>query len=183
MDDCWLIWISKVRQAVQSDVFNIMRLFVVIFLLQKYLDKFDEHHMDALETQEILFGDLECGHDMRTAKQLIYNTFGGYMTFPIVTVASIICSLIGWDVVFYWEGGIIPIVILLIWGVLVFIGFRILTKALDDPRVYISYFREFEKQDEEWLRKWKRNTVLLFVGGLLSVALSICFVFYSVRHT
>lgn len=54
---CWLIWISKVRHAIQSGVFHIMRLFVVIFLPQKYLDKFDEHHMDALDTQEILFGD------------------------------------------------------------------------------------------------------------------------------
>lgn len=71
----------------------------------------------------------------------------GYMTFPFVIVASIVCSLIGWDFVFFWEGGIIPIAIILIWAVLVFIGLRIFTNALDEPQVYIPYFKKFESQD------------------------------------
>lgn len=170
---CWLIWISKIRNAIQWGVFYILRYFVYIFMTQKYLDKFDERSIDALETQESLFGDTEYGFDMRVTKQLIYNTFGGYMTFPIIVVGGIISSLIGWDVVFYWKGGVIIIASLLIWAVLVFIGFHILTKALDDPRVYLSYFKEFKKHDEKWLRKWKRYTILLYAGGLLSATLGI----------
>ncbi|MDE5793998.1 MAG: hypothetical protein K2I08_04685 [Muribaculaceae bacterium] len=160
-----------------------MRFFVFIFLPQKHKDKFDEKHTDALETQEFLFGNLEYGHDISTAQKMIYNTFGGFLTFPIAVVASIICSLIGWDFVLFWKGGVIPVIILLTWGILVYIGFGILTKALADPRIYLSYFREFEKQDEQWLKNWKRYTILLFVGGLLSAALGICFVFYSLMHT
>ena len=180
---CWLIWISKVRHAVQSGVFHIMRLFVFIFLPQKYLEKFDEKHMDALETQEILFGDLEHGHDISTAHQLVYMTFVNYMTLPLAIVAGIICSMFGLDVVLFWEGGVIPVAILFTWGVLAFIGLRILTKAIAYPNIYLSYFKEFKKQDREWLRKWKRYTILLFVGGLLSAAMGICFVFYSFMHT
>ena len=170
---CWLIWISKARHAVQSGVFHIMRLFVLIFLPQKYLDKFEEHHKDALEAQELLFGNLEHGHEITTAQRMVYNTFGGYMGFLIAVVSGIINSLIGWDLVLYWKGGIISIIMVLTGGILLYIGLSILTKALDNPHVYLSYFKEFEKQDEEWLRKWKRYTVLMFVGGLLSAGLGI----------
>ena len=170
---CWLIWISKIRHAVQHGVFHIMRLFVLIFLPQKYLDKSEEHHKDALEAQELLFGNLEHGHEITTAQRMVYNTFGGYMGFLIAVLSGIINSLIGWDLVLYWKGGIISIIMVLTGGILLYIGLSILTKALDNPPVYLSYFKEFEKQDEEWLRKWKRYTVLLFVGGLLSAGLGI----------
>ena len=168
---CWLIWISKVRHAIQNGVFYIIRLFVFIFFSQKYLDKFYEKHMDALEAQEILFGDLEHGHDISIAKRMVYQTFGGYLAFPLFFVACIICSFIGWDLVLNWKDGMIYFGILFTVVVLITIGLCILTKIFEDPRDYIFHFEEFKKKDEEWHKRWKRYTILLFVGSILSVVL------------
>ena len=110
-------------------------------------------------------------------------TCGGYVALPLTIIATIICSLIGWTNVVSWKDGIISIVIVLTVAVLTGIGVYKTTKTIVDPRVYLSYFKDFQKQDEEWLRKWKRYTILLFVGGFLSAALGIYFVFYSFMHS
>ena len=59
--------------------------------------------------------------------------------------------------------------------VFIAVGLSKLTKAIDNPQIYLSYFKEFEKQDEEWLRKWEIYTILLFLGAILSLVLSFFF--------
>ncbi|MDE5793997.1 MAG: hypothetical protein K2I08_04680 [Muribaculaceae bacterium] len=55
-----------------------------------------------------------------------------------------------------------------------------LTKTSGDPHIYLSYFKKFKKQDEEWLKKWGKYTILLFVGGIVSAAMSLGFIFLCV---
>lgn len=171
------------RFKIQMSVFHVLRLFVVIFLPKKYLYRFYRSHMEVNKAHELLFGDKEIGHDIATARNMVYHTFTGYLAFPLFVAAGIISSLIGWDVVLYWKDGTIRFVIILAIAVLTGVGLFKSTKVIDDPQVYLSYFKGFQKQDGEWLRKWKRYTILLFVGSLLSLAIGIGFVFYSFMHT
>ncbi len=45
-------------------------------------------------------------------------------------------------------------------------------KAISGKR-YLAYFKEFEKKDEAWHRKWKRRTIVLSICSLLSMPLVI----------
>ncbi|MDE6511916.1 MAG: hypothetical protein K2L00_07485 [Muribaculaceae bacterium] len=139
--------------------------------------------MNSRKDRDLLFRDLESGQNIRIAKDLVQYTCLGYLAFPLTVVVSIICSLIGWDIVVSWKDGIIGIVGVLIMAVLIVIGVSKTTRALNDPRVYLSYFKRFKKKDEEWYRKWKRYTILLLVGGLACAAMGISILFYSVMHT
>ena len=127
-----------------------------------------------------MFRNLECGQYIRIAKNMVYQSFGGFLAFPLAVVACLICSFIGWDIVLNWKDGMAYFGISLIGMALIVIGLCILTKVFDDPHDYISYFKEFQKQDEEWYKKWKRNTILLFVCGIASAAMAMGTVFYSV---
>lgn len=33
---------------------------------------------------------------------------------------------------------------------------------------YLAYFKQFEKEDEQWHKKWKRKTMLFCLGGIVS---------------
>ncbi len=179
---CWYIWTSKVGIAVQNSVHYIMRVLASIFLSKRYWYKLCRNQINAKKDLDNFYRDLEHGLNIETAKRMVSNTCTGYIALPIILVLSIVCSLIGWDTIFFWKNGIISYLIVLMVGGLIFIGLLILTKPLDDPLVYLSYFKKFEKQDEEWIKKWKRYTILLFVGGLLSAAMGICFFFFMVKH-
>ena len=171
----WYLWISRIRFIIQSGVFHLMRLFVMIFLPHKYLNRFYRRHIESMRAQDILFGDIECGDDILTSMFMVKLTFAGYLILPISIVISIICTLLGWDVVLYCKEGIIYFVIVLILVGLLLIILRKSTKTFDVPQNHISYFKKFKKKDEEWLKKWKIYTILLLLGAILSAAMSFGF--------
>lgn len=180
---CWYLWISKAGIAMQNSLNKLIRLLVSIFLPQKYLYKLCRKQVNGKKELDIVFRDLESGIDISTATELVIATCGGYLAFPIAAGLGIISKLIGWNIVLFWNNGIIGYSIVIMVGVLLYIGLTILTKALYDPHVYLSYFKKFKKRDEEWLKKWKRYTILLFVGNFVSAAMGIGFVFFLVMHT
>ena len=47
-----------------------------------------------------------------------------------------------------------------------------LDKAIEKD-CYLKYFKEFEKKDEQWHRKWKRISILFTIGMMLSLPLLI----------
>lgn len=184
---CWLIWISRIRITIQMGVFHVIRLFVLIFLPKRYMISFYRRHIESMKAQDILFGDLESGDDILTAKNLVNLTCSCYLTLPITVVICIICSLIGWDNIFRWKDGIGIIVIILVMVVTIYMGVDRFTTAFDNPQVYLSYFKKFKKQDDEWLKKWKIYTVLLFGGAILSAVMSfgfccLCVIIYRNVH-
>ena len=180
---CWHRWISKAAYWTEIRALYIIRALVSCVLPKRYVYRICRNHVNSRKDRDLLFRDLECGQNIRIAKNLVCYTCGGYVALPLTIIATIICSLIGWNNVVSWKDGIISIVIVLTVAVLTGIGVYKTTKTIVDPRVYLSYFKDFQKQDEEWLRKWKRYTILLFVGGFLSAALGIYFVFYSFMHS
>ena len=174
---CWLIWISRIRLKIQMSVFYVLRVFVVIFFPKKYLNRFYRKHIESMKAQDILFGNMEYGDDIMTAKNMVFFTCIGFIALPVSFVSCTICSLIGWDPVMDWmmygSGMILPILLTL----LTIFGVSMLTKTSCDPHFYLPYFKKFKKRDGKWLKRWKRYTILLFLGSFLSVALSIGLLF------
>ena len=168
---CWYLWISKTGNAMEIRISYIIRLLVAIFLPKRFLYRLYRNQDNIQEANYLLYKNLECGQYISIAKRMVYQTFGGYLAFLLFFVACIICSFIGWDLVLNWKDGMIYFGILFTVVVLITIGLCILTKIFEDPRDYIFHFEEFKKKDEEWHKRWKRYTILLFVGSILSVVL------------
>ena len=172
---CWHLWISNIGRKIDKANLNIFRRLVSITLPRKYHTKIHRNLLNSQEAIAPMFWDLECGQHIRIAKDLVYQTCIGYLTFPFSVVAGIASTIIGWDTFFYWKDGTIKFVTIILFVVFIAVGLSKLTKAIDNPQTYLSYFKEFEKQNKEWHKKWKRNTILLFIGSIVSAAMSFGF--------
>ena len=185
---CWLIWISRIRLKIQMSVFYVLRVFVVIFLPQKYLNRFYRRHIELMKAQDILFGNMEYGDDIMTAKNIVLSTCCGYLALPVTIIACIIFSLIGWrNIIDLFPAGMgWTIIILSLYAIVTVCAFKLRSTSCD-PHFYLPYFKKFKKRDGKWLKRWKRYTILLFLGSFLSVALSIgllflCIIIYRNIH-
>lgn len=50
-------------------------------------------------------------------------------------------------------------------------------KAVFSKDRYLVYFKQFEKKDRRWHKKWSRITTAYSIGALLSVAIGACSAF------
>lgn len=172
---CWLLWVSKVGGKIQKGVFLIMRLVVLIFLPKRYLKKFYRNYLNGYKAISPGYWNLEYGHHIRIAKNLVYDTCFGYVAFPITVVSGIVCALIGWNNIFLWMDGMGIFIIAFLIMCVMYIAVVRLTTAFSDPHVYLSYFKTFDNLGNEWLKKWKTYTILLLVGAILSAVMSFKF--------
>ena len=178
---CLLLRISRIRITIESGVFHVFRLLVLIFLPKKYLNRFYRRHIESLKAQDILFGDTAYGDDIMTAKTIMFNTCCCYLALPVTVTACFIFSLIGWRNIInlFPEVSGWTVIILILYAIVAVCASK-LSNTSSDSHFYLSYFEEFKKKDEEWHKRWKRYTILLFVGGILSAALGIGFIFLCV---
>lgn len=179
---CWHLWVSNAGRRIDKGFNHIIRLVVSFFIPKRYRNKIYRNLLNSQQAIAPIHWDLEFGQHIRIAKNLVIQTYGGYLTLPIAIGGAIICSIIGWDAILFWRDGIISIIMPLMVGMLLYIGLSHLAKTIENPQVYMDYFKIFEKKDNEWLKKWKRYSILLFVGGLVSATMGIGLMFYSFRY-
>lgn len=65
----------------------------------------------------------------------------------------------------------------IIYAIPVGIGYIPAYKAVFANDRYLKYFKQFEKEDEQWHRKWKRITIFFCIGAIVSSVLGICAAF------
>lgn len=70
-----------------------------------------------------------------------------------------------------------PIWFLILPAIPIGIAFLPLNKAVYSHDKYIGYFKRFEKENEQWLKKWKLRTILFCIGGILIDILGILTLF------
>lgn len=62
---------------------------------------------------------------------------------------------------------------LLILAIPIFLCYIPAYKAVFSNDQYLKYFKKFEKEDEQWHKKWKRITMLFWIGGAFFTILGI----------
>lgn len=165
---CWAIWISKVDKAIRRGMFLFIRFLVLVFLPKRYLKKYYRRYLTGRELMEPFFTDVKVGWVISTAKDILISMCFGYLALPSFTLMGIISFLLAWP-----RNGIGKMVILLPFGILTFIAANKLTKYYDTNYAYIPYFKEFEKKDNDWLKKWKRITIFVYLGAIIFLILGI----------
>ena len=174
---CWHLWISKAATAMDIHTSRIIRAFVSFVLPKRYVYKCYRNQINNRKYRDLLLRDLENGQNIRIAKNMVYQTCSGYLIFPWAVASGFISSLIGWEKVFDWHDGLCVKIIVISGAILFCIGLFKLTKAIQDPKTYLSFFKKVKKKDNDWLKKWKRNTILLYLGGIVSAVLGIILFF------
>ena len=71
------------------------------------------------------------------------------------------------------NGDITPIVMIGTLAVPIGLGYIPAYKAVFSSDRYLEYFKEFEKENRDWHRKWARITTAFCIGGVLISLLSI----------
>ena len=111
-----------------------------------------------------LYYDKEVGYHIGWANHWFGYFYSGY---PVVL--SFILS----GIVFRYWGMVNKIIILCIIGIPILICYIPAYKAVFSNDIYLKYFKEFEKEDEQWHKKWKRRTWLFCIGGSLMTIVGI----------
>lgn len=173
---CWAIWISKVDIAIRRGMFLFIRFLVLVFLPKRYVKKYYRRYLTGRELMEPYFTDVKDGWVISTAKDILISMYLGYLALPFFTLMGIMFFLLLWLL-----NGIVKIFILLPIGLLIFIVSWKFFKYYDTNLAYIPYFKEFEKKDEGWLKKWKRKTILLYVGSIIFFLLGLGMCFLCVK--
>lgn len=60
-------------------------------------------------------------------------------------------------------------------GIPTVICHMLLCRAVFSKNRYIKYFKRFDKENEQWHRKWERRAIILYVCGIISPFLGIGF--------
>lgn len=170
---CWYGWHLRAGTFTLKHLQNIIRMIAAFFLPQRLMNKYDRNVAYNQPYIDSMYQDLDRGLYIQSARETVYYTYIGFMALPASILCGIILSLMGVDLFFIWIGGLISkFTILMICG-LMYIGVNKLTRTFDDSRIYLSYFKKFKKCDREWHKKWKRNSILLFIGATITAATSV----------
>lgn len=60
-------------------------------------------------------------------------------------------------------------IVLIITFIPIVICYPMLDNVVFKHDIYLNYFKQFKKEDEQWLKKWKRRTLLFQLGSVLAI--------------
>ena len=93
------------------------------------------------------------------------SSYWGLLSFIIL---SILCLIFGPKAI---VGD--TFVFIVIVGIPIIIGYIPVYRAVFTDDRYLDYFKQFEKEDEEWHKRWKRRTWLFFIFSVVASLLGI----------
>ena len=80
--------------------------------------------------------------------------------------------------IFKAGGDLHNIVNLILVAIPVELGYIPAYRAVFANNRYLQYFKQFEKEDEQWHRKWKRITLAFEIGSIVAIILGVGAAFF-----
>ena len=111
--------------------------------------------------------DFFCSKEAGFCIGLAHHFFGYFSTCYLGYFSFTFCGLYKY-LTGEFSHGLLKVIIM---GIPIAIGFVPFHKAVFAGDRYLEFFREFEKRDEVWRRKWKWITVAYCVGGIIVAVL------------
>ena len=156
----YCIWLNDIKFGDFLRKFSgaFMSLVLTICFTKKFKRRQEERMAKMQKIMNKFYYDKEVGYHIGWANHWFGYFYSGY---PVVL--SFILS----GIVFRYWGMVNKIIILCIIGIPILICYIPAYKAVFSNDIYLKYFKEFEKEDEQWHKKWKRRTWLFCIGGCL----------------
>ncbi len=126
---------------------------------KEYRKKYDERLSKVQTTKEKFFYDKKNGYHIGWANHwfgYIYSGYPGFLSFTLLGAVDEMCN--------HHLNAITVILILLIPIGLCYIPAY---RAVFTKDRYLKYFKQFEKEDEHWHKRWKRITIVFCIGSVV----------------
>ncbi len=163
----YCIWRADIRVSAWMDKsFEILFYPIIILLPPKWRRKFSERCKATEKEIESLRYDKKNGWNIGWARQwfdCIYSCYPFFISSMLlgITVNLTIEQSDKYKVYLVIIAGLTPILIAYIPAY----------KAVYSNDKYIKYYKQFEKESEQWHKKWYRITSAFCIGGVLSMVL------------
>lgn len=165
----YCIWRADIRVSAWMDKsFEILFYPIIILLPHTWRRKFHESCKATEKEIESLRYDKKNGWNIGWAKQWFGYAYSGYPSFISFMSVGITVSLT-YELSQEYKVCIGLLTILLP----ILIADIPAYKAVYSNDKYIKYYKQFEKEDEQWHKKWYRITTAFCLGGVLSMVLGI----------
>ena len=155
----YCMWLIGLKQNTTS-INRFKAIFVPLtdFLTTKIIKKFHERLKKAKKNLK---------HFIR--KKIMASRFLAQFTTWIflLNVSVVYWSYIRRYIYTIYVSGCKSYMVLILPAIPIGIAFLPLNKAVYSHDKYIGYFKRFEKENEQWLKKWKLRTILFCIGGIL----------------
>ena len=123
---------------------------------KKYREKYEKRLPETQKEMEWIFNDKENGVNIGSANHWFGFFYSGYPCF----LSFVLCGI-----VFGLFGAVNPIVTLAICVLPICLCYIPAYKAVFTKNRYLKYFKQFEKEDEQWHKKWKWITIAFVIGS------------------
>ncbi len=162
----YCIWLNDIKfgDFLRKVSGAFMSLVLTICFTKKFKRRQEERMAKAQKIMNKFYYDKEVGYHIGWAHHwfgYFYSCYSGVLSFII------------FGIILHFWGMINRFVILFFIGIPIFICFIPADKAVFSNDIYLKYFKEFEKEDEQWHKKWKRRTWLFCIGGCLMTIVGI----------
>lgn len=112
--------------------------------------------------------DLENGYHIEWANHWFGYFYSGYPGFVSLALLGVAIRI------FENPNGFLMMVLI---GIPIGFGYIPAYKAVFSDDRYLQYFKQFEKEDEAWHKKWKRRTIAFCVGSVITTLLGMAAAF------
>jgi hypothetical protein len=142
-------WIGKYVDIILSPIPK-------YFFTKNYREKCYERRVKAQKEMDKFFYDKENGFHIGRANYLfgyIYSSYPGFFSF----------ILFGIILKFFGENHAMMMLAIIPIGICYIPAY----KAVFTKDRYLKYFKQFEKEDEQWHRTWKKRTIAFCAGAII----------------
>lgn len=143
---------------------KILRLFSDLFDIKEWYYRVVDKNLNDVKGQEILFSK-EYGFSIGWAHHWFGYFYSGY---------SVLLSFILLGIFDGMYGNLSKLVVLIILAFPIAICYIPAYKAVFSKDKYLKYFKQFEKKDASWHKKWKWITIAFCIGSVVVSLLGIC---------
>ena len=148
------IWSNKKIEKI------ILSFFSILFS-EKYMQKINDRQKNK-ELKDFRYGN-KWGLSIGVAHHWFGFFYSGYPCFFSWLLLGIASRMYGDEM----KG----MVVMLIIAFPIALGYIPAYKAVFSKDRYLKYFKQFEKEDEQWHKKWKRITWVFCIGALITMAI------------
>lgn len=162
----YCLWLADIKysELIRKAVFTILSPIPKYVFTKKYRAKFYENQAIGLKNRKKHMLNRKDGYHIQCAKYIFNSHSAAYPGFIALVAAGFIIRFTGELPLLIFS----PIVFILIT-----IGAITEHKLLYSHDKYLNYFKQFDKEDEHWHKKWNRITTVFCVGAVVSILLGL----------
>ncbi len=160
---CMWLFERKSQDVINRTFLSIISPIPKYLLSSKYKERFYRYQKQRMTELDKFFNDKKSGFSIGFA----HHNFGAFYSIYFCILSDSIAAI---GIKIFDDLNLIVIISCLMPLVLCYIPAY---KAVFSKDKYLQYFKQFEKEDERWHKKWERRTTMFILGAIASFLLGL----------